>query len=49
MSANQNTVGSPQMSSLLFPARLPARDFLEGFETMRTGKSGKIVLDWTQI
>ena len=29
--------------------RLPARDFLEGFETMRTGKSGKIVLDWTQI
>jgi threonine 3-dehydrogenase len=29
--------------------RLPARDFLAGFETMRTGKSGKIVLDWTQI
>ena len=29
--------------------RLPARDFLQGFETMRSGQSGKIVLDWSQI
>jgi threonine 3-dehydrogenase len=29
--------------------RLPARDFLQGFETMRSGQSGKIVLDWAQI
>ena len=27
--------------------RLPAADFLEGFEIMRRGDSGKIVLDWT--
>ena len=26
--------------------RLPAAKFLEGFETMRRGESGKIVLDW---
>jgi threonine 3-dehydrogenase len=26
--------------------RLPADDFLNGFETMRRGDSGKIVLDW---
>src|SRR5271169_6353088 len=26
--------------------RLPARDFQQGFETMRAGQSGKIVLDW---
>ena len=29
--------------------RLPAADFLQGFETMRSGQSGKIVLDWTGI
>lgn len=29
--------------------RLAARDFQQGFETMRSGKSGKIVLDWSQI
>jgi threonine 3-dehydrogenase len=29
--------------------RLPARDFVQGFETMRSGQSGKIVLDWSQI
>jgi threonine 3-dehydrogenase len=29
--------------------RLPARDFLNGFEIMRSGKSGKIVLDWAEI
>ncbi|HXW19132.1 MAG TPA: zinc-binding dehydrogenase, partial [Roseiarcus sp.] len=27
--------------------RLPAEKFLEGFEIMRRGDSGKIVLDWT--
>src|SRR6202453_2777133 len=27
--------------------RLPAAKFLEGFEIMRRGESGKIVLDWT--
>jgi threonine 3-dehydrogenase len=27
--------------------RLPADDFLNGFETMRRGDCGKIVLDWT--
>jgi threonine dehydrogenase-like Zn-dependent dehydrogenase len=26
--------------------RLPAEKFLEGFETMRRGESGKIVLHW---
>jgi hypothetical protein len=26
--------------------RLPAEKFLEGFEVMRRGESGKIVLDW---
>ena len=29
--------------------RLAARDFQQGFETMRSGKSGKIVLDWAQL
>ena len=29
--------------------RLPVRDYLEGFETMRSGQSGKIVLDWTGV
>jgi threonine 3-dehydrogenase len=28
--------------------RLPVRDFQQGFETMRSGQSGKIVLDWAQ-
>ncbi|MBL4873300.1 MAG: L-threonine 3-dehydrogenase [Rhodobacteraceae bacterium] len=27
--------------------RMPVDDFEEGFATMKTGKSGKIVLDWT--
>jgi threonine 3-dehydrogenase len=26
--------------------RLPAEKFLEGFEIVRRGESGKIVLDW---
>jgi len=29
--------------------RLPASDFAEGFEIMRSGRSGKIVLDWTDV
>jgi threonine 3-dehydrogenase len=29
--------------------RLPADEFLAGFETMRRGECGKIVLDWTGI
>ena len=29
--------------------RLPASDFARGFEIMRSGQSGKIVLDWTGI
>ena len=27
--------------------RLPAADYLTGFETMLKGESGKIVLDWS--
>ena len=29
--------------------RLPASEFLTGFETMRRGECGKIVLDWTGV
>jgi len=29
--------------------RFPARDFKEGFEIMSSGRSGKIILDWTGI
>jgi threonine 3-dehydrogenase len=29
--------------------RLPARDFTQGFEIMRSGQSGKIVLDWAEL
>ena len=29
--------------------RLPANDFQEGFDAMRSGKSGKVVLDWTKV
>jgi threonine 3-dehydrogenase len=29
--------------------RLPAADFLSGFETMRRGECGKIVLDWSHV
>ncbi|MDA8242667.1 MAG: L-threonine 3-dehydrogenase [Elusimicrobia bacterium] len=29
--------------------RFPAKDFREGFEVMSSGKSGKIILDWTGI
>ena len=29
--------------------RLPATEFLAGFETMRRGDCGKVVLDWTNV
>lgn len=29
--------------------RLPARDFAEGFAIMHSGRSGKVILDWSQI
>ena len=29
--------------------RMAAKDFLQGFEIMRSGRSGKIVLDWTAL
>jgi len=29
--------------------RMSARDFRDGFEIMRAGRSGKIVLDWTDV
>jgi threonine 3-dehydrogenase len=29
--------------------RLSAREFQKGFEIMRSGQSGKIVLDWTDV
>jgi threonine 3-dehydrogenase len=29
--------------------RLPVEDFNQGFEIMRSGQSGKIVLDWGAI
>ncbi|PCJ74380.1 MAG: L-threonine 3-dehydrogenase [Rhodobacteraceae bacterium] len=33
--------------SRIITHRMPVADFEEGFATMKTGKSGKIVLDWT--
>lgn len=29
--------------------RFDVKDFIEGFETMKSGQSGKVVLDWTQL
>jgi len=29
--------------------RFPAAEFAQGFEVMRTGQSGKVVLDWTAV
>jgi threonine 3-dehydrogenase len=26
--------------------RMPAEDFADGFEAMKSGRSGKVVLDW---
>jgi threonine 3-dehydrogenase len=28
--------------------RVPVSDFKQGFEIMRTGQSGKVVIDWTR-
>ncbi len=28
--------------------RFPVDNFIEGFEAMRSGKSGKVILDWTE-
>jgi threonine 3-dehydrogenase len=27
----------------------PVQEFLQGFETMGSGKSGKVILDWSTI
>ena len=27
----------------------PVKDFKEGFEIMAAGKSGKVILDWTNV
>lgn len=29
--------------------RFPARDYAQGFQAMNTGKSGKVILDWTML
>jgi threonine 3-dehydrogenase len=29
--------------------KLGIRDYIEGFETMNSGKSGKIILDWAAL
>ncbi|PWE17944.1 L-threonine 3-dehydrogenase [Marinicauda salina] len=35
--------------SKLITHRLPAREFQTGFDAMRSGKSGKVVLDWSEV
>ncbi len=35
--------------SQLITHRLPATDFQTGFDAMRSGKAGKVILDWTQV
>jgi threonine 3-dehydrogenase len=32
--------------SAMITHRLPVSDFQEGFEIMRSGQSGKVILDW---
>jgi threonine 3-dehydrogenase len=29
--------------------RFPAADYLDGFKAMATGKSGKVILDWSKV
>jgi len=29
--------------------RFAARDFQQAFDLMETGKTGKVILDWTQL
>ena len=40
-------LGSGLDVSGLITHRMPYTDYERGFETMRSGRSGKIVLDWT--
>ena len=35
--------------SQLITHRLPATEFQSGFDAMRSGKAGKVILDWTQV
>lgn len=42
-------VQGPLDISGLITHRISAKDFLEGFEAMRSGSSGKVVMDWTGI
>ncbi|WP_439636922.1 L-threonine 3-dehydrogenase [Oceanicaulis sp.] len=35
--------------SQLITHRLPATDFQTGFDAMRSGKAGKVILDWTKV
>lgn len=35
--------------SQLITHRLPATDFQSGFDAMRSGKAGKVILDWTDV
>jgi threonine 3-dehydrogenase len=35
--------------SQLITHRLPATDFQTGFDAMRSGKAGKVILDWTDV
>ena len=35
--------------SQLITHRLPASEFQSGFDAMRSGKAGKVILDWTQV
>jgi len=40
-------LGSGLDVSGLITHRMPYTDYERGFETMRSGHSGKIILDWT--
>ncbi|WP_375549159.1 L-threonine 3-dehydrogenase [Oceanicaulis alexandrii] len=35
--------------SQLITHRLPATEFQSGFDAMRSGKAGKVILDWTEV
>lgn len=35
--------------SQLITHRLPASEFQSGFDAMRSGKAGKVILDWTEV
>ncbi len=42
-----NRRGGEQLASILLPAdRFPIDDFQARFDAMRSGQSGKVVLDW---